>query len=84
MQDILTLASKNVTVDSRLCDVRIKSDFVKQDYLNAIDSMIDYIRAGDIYIANMTRQISVESSRTPYEVFRYLREHNPSPFGSLF
>ena len=48
MQDILTLASKNVTVDSRLCDVRIKSDFVKQDYLNAIDSMIDYIRAGDI------------------------------------
>lgn len=84
MQDILTLASKNVTVDSRLCDVRIKSDFVKQDYLNAIDSMIDYIRAGDIYIANMTRQISVESSRTPYEVFRYLREHNPSPFGSYF
>ena len=84
MQDILTLASKNVTVDSHLCDVRIKSDFVKQDYLNAIDSMIDYIRAGDIYIANMTRQISVESSRTPYEVFRYLREHNPSPFGSYF
>jgi len=46
--------------------------------------MIDYIKAGDIYIANMTRQISVESSRTPYEVFRYLREHNPSPFGSYF
>ena len=84
MQDILTLTSKNVTVDSCLCNVRIKSDFVKQDYLNAIDSMIDYIKAGDIYIANMTRQISVESSRTPYEVFRYLREHNPSPFGSYF
>ena len=41
MQDILTLASKNVTVESCLCDVRIKSDFVKQDYLNAIDSIID-------------------------------------------
>lgn len=84
LQDIQTLNLSAFPKDSGSCDVKITSDFVKQDYLNAIDSMIDYIKAGDIYIANMTRQITVESPRTPYEVFRYLREHNPSPFGSYF
>lgn len=59
----------------------VSSDFTKQEYLEAIHSMIEYIRSGDIYIANMTRQIKVKCDRAPYEVFRYLRRHNPSPFG---
>ena len=65
-------------------EIRVTPNFTKEDYKQAVQDMIDYIVEGDIYIANMTRQISVESSRTPYEVFRYLREHNPSPFGSYF
>ncbi|MDO4289399.1 MAG: aminodeoxychorismate synthase component I [Eubacterium sp.] len=60
------------------------SDFVKPDYLAAIDRMIDYIVAGDIYIANMTRQLQVQSAKPPYEVFKALRKNNPSPFGGYF
>ena len=43
--------------------------------------MIDYIVEGDIYIANMTQHLTVESTRTPYDVFCSLRRDNPSPFG---
>ena len=60
------------------------SDFTKSDYKAAIDKMIDYIVEGDIYIANMTRQIQVKSPKTPYEVFKSLRINNPSPFGGYF
>ena len=60
----------------------ISSDFTEQDYKRAIEEMIEYIRAGDIYVANMTRQIQVKSKRDPLEVFQYLRTHNPSPFGA--
>lgn len=42
---------------------------------------IDYIVEGDIYIANMTQHLTVESTRTPYDVFCSLRRDNPSPFG---
>ena len=35
--------------------------------------MIDYIVEGDIYIANMTQHLTVESTRTPYDVFCSLR-----------
>ena len=58
------------------------SDFGREEYLRAIDEMIGHIRAGDIYIANMTRQIRVLAETEPYQVFRRLRKQNPSPFGA--
>lgn len=61
--------------------IKIESDFNKEDYLNAVQTMMNYMVAGDIYIANMTRKLNITSSREPYEVFQRLRIHNPSPFG---
>lgn len=60
------------------------SDFLKEEYLDAIDRMIRYIIEGDIYITNMTRQIQVKSDKDPYDVFKTLRRNNPSPFGGYF
>ena len=59
----------------------INSNFSKENYITAIENMINYIIEGDIYIANMTRQLTLKSNNKPYSVFRYLRPHNPSPFG---
>lgn len=46
--------------------------------------MIDYITEGDIYIANMTQQLTLHSPMQPYEMFCRLRESNPAPFGGYF
>lgn len=59
-------------------------NFQKEDYKAAIDRVISYIIEGDIYIANMTQQLTVNSGRTPYEVYRYLRTYNPAPFSAFF
>ena len=59
-------------------------NFTKEDYKNAIDRMISYIIEGDVYIANMTQQLTVNSQKKPYDVYRYLRTHNPAPFGGYF
>jgi len=59
-----------------------QANFTKKAYKEAIQTMIDYIVEGDIYIANMTQQLVVSSNKAPYKVFKYLREHNPAPFGS--
>lgn len=64
--------------------LKITPDFTHEDYKGAIDRMIQYIIEGDIYIANMTRQLAIESPKAPYEVFRTLRKNNPSPFGGFF
>ncbi|MDO5409727.1 MAG: aminodeoxychorismate synthase component I [Lachnospiraceae bacterium] len=62
----------------------VTSDFAEDDYKDAIQKMVDYIVAGDIYITNMTRQIEIRSQAEPYEIFRFLRKNNPSPFGGYF
>lgn len=57
-------------------------DFQKQEYEKAVEQMISYIEEGDIYIANMTQQLRIPGQGRCYDVFHYLRTHNPSPFGA--
>lgn len=64
--------------------VKIIPDSEKPEYLGAVGKMRDYIVEGDIYIANLTRQLILESEKGPYETFCKLREINPSPFGGYF
>lgn len=59
-------------------------NFEKEEYKQTVDKMISYIVEGDIYIANMTQQLEVKSTKEPYEVYRYLRTHNPAPFAGYF
>ncbi len=61
-----------------------KPNFEKEDYKHAVDQVISYITEGDIYIMNMTQQMVIDSKKDPYEVYRYLRGHNPAPFSGFF
>ena len=62
--------------------IKVHSNFEKEPYKRSIDQMIRYIIEGDIYIANMTRHLMIESDKPPLEVFYDLRKNNPSPFGA--
>lgn len=64
--------------------IKVEANFSKNDYLLALEKMIDYIIEGDIYIANMTQQLKIKSPCEPYGLFKRLREANPSPFGGYF
>lgn len=59
-------------------------NFEKEEYKQTVQRMIDYIVEGDIYIANMTQQLTVNSDKYPYKVYRYLRTYNPAPFAGYF
>lgn len=65
-------------------EIQAAANFEKNEYLKAVDDVINYIVEGDIYIMNMTQQLTIRSPRTPYEVFQRLRRDNPSPFGGYF
>jgi para-aminobenzoate synthetase component I len=69
-----------ITLEKR--DAEIRSDFEKEQYLEAINTVINYIVEGDIYIANLTRRILVESQVQPYEVYLRLHKTNPAPFSA--
>lgn len=76
--------SKNEKSRSHSSPGTLSANFTKQDYMDTVQRMIDYITDGDIYITNMTQQLQIKSNMDPYEMFCQLRTSNPSPFGGYF
>lgn len=73
---------EKVDIQKNTVLAQYQANFEKEEYLKAIEKMINYIVEGDIYITNMTQMLKVQSLKKPLEVFEYLRKFNPSPFGA--
>ncbi|MEW9124263.1 MAG: aminodeoxychorismate synthase component I [Thermotaleaceae bacterium] len=71
----------NITMNSKRMD--FKSNFTKDEYLKALHKLKEYIRAGDIYQANLTQRFECEIDETPYNLYGKLRTINPAPFSSF-
>lgn len=58
------------------------SNFTKEEYIKAISSMREYIRNGDMYIANMTRDVWCDNYEDSFTIYEKLRTINPAPFAA--
>lgn len=63
-------------------DVSFNSPFTEATYMAAVERMRQYIKTGDIYIANMTHCFEGETSRDSLDIYRILRYLNPAPFSA--
>jgi len=60
--------------------IKIKSNFSKAEYLNAVKKTKSYIKAGDIFQAVLSQRFTVEVKSAPFNIYRALRMVNPSPY----
>ncbi|WP_297422936.1 aminodeoxychorismate synthase component I [Clostridium sp.] len=58
------------------------SNFNKDEYEKAISSLKEYIVSGDVYIANMTRQICCNNDEDSFKIYERLRNSNKAPFSA--
>ncbi len=58
----------------------VRSNWGREDFLIAVERVKDYIRAGDIIQAVLSQRFSRETGAHPFEVYRSLRQINPSPY----
>jgi len=58
------------------------SNFSKTDYIKAIQKVMDYIRAGDIYQACLSQRFKTEWPFDPYSLYLNLDKINPAPYSS--
>lgn len=65
-------------------DCEIFSNFSKTDYLAAVQRVVDYIYAGDIFQANLSQRLTHQTNRTDLDLYFALRKHNPAPFAGYF
>lgn len=64
-------------------DTEFTSNFGKDEYIDTVEKVRQYIRTGDIYITNLTQRFCCDTTKDPYEVYKNLRHINPSPFAAF-
>jgi para-aminobenzoate synthetase component 1 len=62
----------------------IYSSFTRDGYLKAVSRVIEYIRAGDIFQANLSQRLLAEWSGSAVDLYGRVRQNNPAPFCGLF
>lgn len=62
---------------------KLKSNFTKNEFENAVRQVQNYIKQGDIYQANLTQRFSGKTTLSSYELYRDLRRFSPAPFGAF-
>ncbi|WMJ82395.1 aminodeoxychorismate synthase component I [Clostridium sp. MB40-C1] len=62
--------------------IEFKSNFTKDEYIDCVEKVRDYIEKGDIYITNLTQRFNCKIEKEPYEIYKVLRGINPAPFAA--
>ncbi len=60
-----------------------RSSFTKSEYMDAVDRVISFLTAGDIYQANLSQQFTAGFTGDPFSLFLDLFSRNPAPFFSF-
>ena len=61
----------------------VVSNFDENRYVAAVEQVIDYIRAGDIFQANLSQQLTAPWDGSAIELYQRVRQQNPAPFCGL-
>jgi len=57
-----------------------ESNTTRADYMATVEACKEYIRAGDIFQVVPSQRLAVETTASPFDIYRALRVVNPSPF----
>ncbi len=58
----------------------LQSNFTPEAYRAAVQQVIDYIAAGDVYQVNLSQRFAAPFRGDAFSLFRHLFEQNPAPF----
>lgn len=80
-------AMQNSFVDAkgrRRASVQINHEMGKAAYINIVKKAKEYIRAGDIFQANLSQRVSARVGDVrPWHIYQVLSRINPSPFAAF-
>jgi len=62
--------------------VVLRSNFTREQYIEAVAAAREYICAGDIFQVNLSQRFEADLPISPYELYSRLRLINPAPFAS--
>lgn len=82
-QTISTAISSRDEISTEL-STPFASTFSRSEYEHAVEQVREYIRAGDIFQANLSQRFDAPLTATPLALYHTLRDVNPAPFACYF
>ena len=76
LSDIIPSPGKEYAIDPS----GVASNFTRESYADAVNRIISYIRAGDIYQVNLSQRYETGFQGDSYALFQDLYHQNPAPF----
>ena len=61
-------------------DITFKFHTSKEDYIEKVKKAKEHILAGDIFQVVLSQRMTCETEKSYFEIYRRLREENPSPY----
>jgi len=61
----------------------VRSNFSKEEYLEAVRRVVRYIRAGDVFQVNLSQRLYLPAACEPISAYLALRRRNPAPMGGF-
>lgn len=86
INEIINLIENSEKPNLEIKDIEktfLKSNFKKEDYIQAIEKIREYIKDGDVYQVNMTQRFEGETNMDSYDLYNRLRTLSPAPFGAF-
>jgi para-aminobenzoate synthetase component 1 len=62
--------------------IGLRSTFTHRGYLDAVARVREYIRAGDIFQANLSQRFQAPMTEAPFTLYERLRQTNPASFSA--
>ena len=63
--------------------IAVRSSFTRDGYEAAVQRVREYIRAGDIFQANLSQRFEAPVTETPLDLYRRVRTVSPTPFAAF-
>ncbi len=75
--------ARRVVLPQANTPIRIRHEMGKETYMDIVKRAKEYIRAGDIFQANLSQRVSANiGDIQPWEIYKILSRINPSPFAA--
>ncbi|AQZ94507.1 anthranilate synthase component I [Halopseudomonas phragmitis] len=65
-------------------DLDYRASFTREDFERAVDSVKEYILAGDCMQVVLSQRMSIDFKAAPIDLYRALRSQNPTPYMYFF
>ena len=85
-EDIIKMASnpRNVeTSDVGKINTKIISNMTKNEYMQAVEKVLEYLKAGDIYQVCLSQRFKTTCTINPYSLYLKLNQLSPAPFSAF-